>query len=117
MAEYCAWTVDFYLDARGRNPVLEFIDSLPKREQAKVFRVLTLLQEYGPLLSMPHVRPIERGLWELRGGAGRIFYFAYTGRRFILLHGYLKKTQEAPRREIEAAQRRMADFMEREGAK
>jgi phage-related protein len=110
--EQNAWVVDFYLDARGRNPVLEFINSLQKREQTRLFRVLELLQEYGPLLSMPHARPIQGGLWELRAGAGRLFYFAYTGRQFILLHGYLKKTQEAPKREIETARRRMAEFME-----
>jgi phage-related protein len=117
MVEQCAWAVDFYFDARDRSPVLEFINGLPKGEQGKLFRALTLLQEFGPLLSMPHARPIEGKLWELRGGAGRIFYFAYTGRRFILLHGYLKRTQEAPKREIETARRRMADFVEREGAR
>jgi phage-related protein len=116
MAEQRAWTVDFYLDARGGNPVLDFIESLPKREQAKLFRALGLLQEFGPFLGMPHARPMQDGLWELRAGAERVFYFAYTGRRFILLHGYLKKTQEAPRRAIETARRRMLEFLEEEGA-
>jgi phage-related protein len=59
------------------------------------------------------VRSVE-GLWELRAGAGRIFYVAYTGRRFILLHAYYKKSQKAPPQEIETAQRRLADFLERE---
>ncbi len=117
MAEQCTWTVDFYFDARDRSPALEFINTLPKREQAKLFRALGLLQEFGSSLSMPHARPIEGKLWELRGGAGRIFYFAYTGRRFIPLHGYLKRTQAAPKQEIETALRRMADFVEREGAR
>lgn len=106
------WIVAFYLDARGRNPVLEFINSLPEPDQARVLRVLKLLQEFGPLLGMPHARPIEGKLWELRAGASRVFYLAYTGRQFVLLHGYLKKTQEAPRREIETARRRMIALME-----
>jgi len=117
MAEQGTWTVDFYFDARDRSPVLDFINALPKREQAKLLRALGLLQEFGPLLSMPHARPIDGKLWELRGGAGRIFYFAYTGRRFVLLHAYLKRTQEAPKQEIATALRRMADFVEREGAR
>ena len=46
-----------------------------------------------------------------RTGPGYILHFAYTGRRFVLLHGYTKKAREAPRREIETAQRRMAEVM------
>jgi phage-related protein len=115
MAKQGTWTVDFYLDARDRSPVLDFINALPKREQAKLFRAFGLLQEFGPLLGMPHARPVDRKLWELRGGAGRIFYFAHTGRRFVLLHAYLKRTQAAPSQEMETALRRMADFVESEG--
>jgi phage-related protein len=75
--------------------------------------VLDLLQEFGPLLGMPHARPVG-DLWELRAGPGRLFYFAYMGRRFIILHGYRKQGPKAPKREIETAMRRWADFLERE---
>jgi len=65
---------------------------------------------------------ISRGkLWELRIRAGRkgyrIIYFAYVGQRFITLHGFLKKTQKTPRRELEIAEGRMADFLMREERK
>jgi len=107
------WTVEFYTDVRGKSPTLEFINSLPKREQAKITRVLELLREFGPALGFPHARPI-RGLWELRAGVGRLFYFVHTGRRFIILHGYRKQRQKAPRKEIEMAHRRKAIFLESE---
>lgn len=113
MPEPQRWTVEYYTDPRGRAPALEFVYSLPDEEQAELLRALDLLQEYGIYLRMPHARPIGR-LWELRAGAGRLFYFAHTGRRFIILHGYRKKGQKAPRREVEMAQRRWADFLERE---
>ncbi len=93
--------------------MVEFLSGLPVQERAKIARVIDLLQEFGPLLGMPHARPVG-DLWELRAGAGRLFYFAYTGRRFILLHGYRKQGQKTPKREIELAQRRWADFLERE---
>jgi hypothetical protein len=51
---------------------------------------------------------------ELRASASRFFYFAFTGRRFVILHGYRKKSQKAPRREIEAALRRMDGYVERQ---
>jgi phage-related protein len=90
------------------------VQSLPKKDQAELLRAIDLLQEFGLQLGMPHARPIA-GLWELRGGAGRLFYVAHTGRRFIILHGYRKQSQVTPRREIETAQRRWADLLEREG--
>ena len=76
-------------------------------------RVLDLLREFGPRLPMPYARHIEGDLWELRPGAGRLFYFLYTGRRFIILHGYRKKGRKAPKKEIATAHRRMMDFLER----
>ena len=57
---------------------------------------------------------MERGLWELRAGAGRLFYAAHAGQRFIVLHGHRKKGRKAPRNEIETALRRWSDFLERE---
>lgn len=106
------WRVEFYLDRRGRAPVRLFVESLTPRERADVVHVLDLLQEYGLALGMPHARPIA-GLWELRAGPSRIFYVAVNGRRFILLHGYRKQSQAAPRGEIETAQRRWAEFQEK----
>jgi len=68
---------------------------------------------------LPYVKHLRGKLWELRVRAGRrayrIIYFAYVGRRFILLHGFLKKTQKMSRRELEMAERRMSDFLTEEG--
>jgi phage-related protein len=107
------WIIEYYTDASGASPVLEYIESLSDSEQVKVAYAILLLREFGTLLRMPHARPIEKGLWELRADVERIFYFAHTGRRFILLHAYRKKSQKTPDREIDTAQRRRADFVER----
>lgn len=107
------WRVEFYIDARGRSPVEKFLDALSVTERAEALRVLRLLREYGISLGMPHARPIG-GLWELRPGPNRFFYVAMTGRRFVVLHGYRKRSQAAPQREIDTAQRRWADLLDRE---
>jgi phage-related protein len=107
------WNVEFYVDARGQSPAYEFLLSLPKKEQAEMLRVIDLLREFGVKLGMPHARPIA-GMWELRAGAGRCFYVSHQRRRFIILHGYRKKTQAAPRKEIETAKRRWAEFLAQE---
>ncbi len=76
-----------------------------------------MLRDYGVLLKEPYTRQIRGKIRELRikdnQGAIRILYFAYTGRRFILLHGFIKKTDKTPEREIEIAEKRMNDFIQR----
>ena len=112
-----AWTIEYYTDVRGRSPIDEFLSSLSARDEAKVAHVIGLLAEFGLRLRMPYARHVEGKLWELRirssGKAYRVLYFAYTGRRFVLLHGFLKKSRKTPRRELETAKRRLADYLAR----
>ena len=62
-------------------------------------------------------RPVRGKLWELRIQSGRniyrIFYFAHTGRRFVLLHTFQKKTRKTPRKELAIAERRLNDVLAR----
>jgi len=110
------WTIEFYTDVRGKSPVLEYINELPDRERARVRNHLRLLQEFETKLGMPHARSLteHKPLWELRAGAIRLFYFAHTGRRFIILHGFRKKGRKTPQRHIAAAERHKANFLEEE---
>jgi phage-related protein len=112
------WQVDYYRDVSGRSPVEEFVDGLDRKMRTKVFRSFELLEERGTSLGMPLARPIVgQRFWELRvqmaGNIIRIFYFALTGRRIILLHGFVKKEQKTPRNEIAIAARRTADLIGR----
>lgn len=111
------WVIEFYRDRRGRMPVEDFLNSLPEHERMESLRVIDLLELYGLTIGMPHARPIA-GMWELRTATNRLFYVAMKGRRFVILHGYRKKSQAAPQAEIDTAARRWADLLEREkGAK
>lgn len=111
--------VEYYRDASGKEPVADFIDSLPSATQAKVLRLVSLLADYGVLLKEPYTKQIKGKIRELRlkdtRGAIRVLYFTYTGKRFILLHGFIKKTDKTPDRDIEIAERRMNDFLNRQG--
>jgi len=40
-----------------------------------------------------------------------VIYCFFTGRRIILLHGFQKKTQKTPERELETARRRYEDWL------
>jgi phage-related protein len=112
------WDVVFYRDARGRAPVERFIEGLPSKLQARLLRTINLLAEHGTELTAPLAEKVtgER-FWELRIRQGtnivRVFYFAATRRRMVLLHAFIKKSQRAPRREIETARARYDEYRSR----
>jgi phage-related protein len=112
------WAVEFYRDERGRSPVREFIDGLERTLRAKTLRNIALLEEMGDRLGMPLARPVAgQAFWELRVQAGgnivRVFYFAISGRRMVLLHGLEKKDRKTPRRELDIAVRRQQEVLRR----
>ncbi|GHV02954.1 bacteriophage protein [Campylobacterota bacterium] len=113
MAE-AQWTVDYYLQASGRCPVREWLFELTAGARAEVMLTIELLERHGLDLGMPFVKPVEGKLYEVRAkdkdGIYRVFYFARTGRRFVMLHGFTKKTQQTPRKEIEIAKKRMKEI-------
>ena len=115
------WVVEFYRDTKDKEPVVDFVDSLPVGTQAKIIRLIDLLAKYGVLLKEPYTKQIQGKLRELRiidkAGHIRILYFTYTGRIFILLHGFVKKTGKTPVAEINIAEKRIKDFIERHGGK
>lgn len=115
------WIVEYYRDREGKEPAANFIDALSNEARAKVFRIIKLLRDYGVLLKEPYTKQIKGKIRELRirdnQGAIRILYFTYTGKRFILLHGFIKKTNKTPSREIELAEKRMDDFIQRGGGR
>ena len=83
----------------------KFIESLEKPTIAKVLRTLDLLEKFGYDLGLPHSKKVSNRLYELRiRGAQevRIFYTFYKSQIF-LLHGFIKKTQKVPQKEIRTA--------------
>lgn len=59
---------------------------------------------------------LEDGIWELRPGNNRVFYFFYENNTFVLLHQFRKKSQKTPKREIEKAKAERADYLARKEA-
>ncbi len=111
-----AWTVLYYEREDGRSPVEEWLSTLQPGEQAAMLRLVDYLERSGLQLRWPRCQHLEgTPLWELRASfAGRIFYFAHIGPRFVLLHGNRKKSQKAPQQEINIALRRYHEVIGRE---
>ena len=112
------WEIALYETPSGTCPAADFIAALDAKAQAKIARAIDLLEECGPALGMPHVKPLPDtgGLRELRvpfgGQAYRLLFFA-DGNSLVLAHGFIKKAQKLPRKEIEIAMSRMKDYLQR----
>ena len=113
--------IEFYQKENGKVPVKEFLFSLSPKLRAKAFRDIELLQKYGSELKEPYVKALKgknkRDLYELRikfsNDIARIFYFTYFNDKYVLLHGFIKKTMKTPAKEIEKAKNYMEDYKRR----
>ncbi len=119
MAENSDWVIVFYVEASGRRPVQAFLEGLDARTQARFRAAIEQLRMRNVGATEPLVRHLEEKIWELRVESNtniyRLLYFFYTGRRIVFLHGFRKKTQQTPRREIAVASARSQDFLQRRG--
>ena len=111
------WIVENYKKEDGNEPVEDFLDSLNTKDEVKMLRCIQLLEEFGIKIPKPHFDYLGDGLYELRSkvstNINRIIYFHYENGRFILLHGFTKKTQTTPVREIARAKAYRDDFLKR----
>jgi phage-related protein len=108
----------FYQTTNGRSPVTEELDSLPTQASAHAYELLDGIESHG--LGAPRVvfRQIEGKLWEIKmnlpqTGGYRIFYCLIEAGNMLLLHAYAKKSQKAPKKELETAWRRLLDAQKR----
>lgn len=102
-------TIEYYSDA-----VAEEILSLPDTLAARYVVLTRRIVAVGPNLGSPHTDAFGDGLFELRlkgqEGIARVFFCALLGRRVVMLHSFVKRTQKTPQREIEVARKRMKEI-------
>jgi phage-related protein len=112
------WRWVYYKTDSGQVPVREFIDEQTAKVREKIFSDLQRLVQFNIKLGPPYAKKVEgRDFWELRTKLGsdiyRTFYFAHTDKKFVLLHAFQKKSQKAPRKELDVAEERMSDYQRR----
>ncbi len=102
------YTIEYYSDS-----VTEEILALPDTLAARYVVLTRRIVAVGPNLGLPHTDAFGDGLFELRlkgqEGIARVFFCALVGRRVMMLHSFVKKTQKTPQREIEIARKRMKE--------
>jgi phage-related protein len=88
------------------------LKALPEDMRARFVHIAELLEGFGPQhVGLPQIRPLEGKLWEMRmqgrDGISRAVYAAVQGRRLLVLHVFIKKTQTTPRSALETARKRL----------
>lgn len=103
------WTITYYSESL-QNEILD----LPAGFLARFLRYADRMELYGPDLGMPHTRAMGEGLFELRlktaEGIARVFYCTMIGKRIVMLHQFIKKTDKTPPKELAIARRRLKEI-------
>jgi phage-related protein len=99
----------FYRSDSGREPAREWLKGL-ESEDRKVIGEDIKDVEFSWPIGMPLVRSLGRELWEVRSSLmhGRIarVIFCTEQECMVLLHGFIKKTQKTPQRDVDLALKR-----------
>ena len=102
------YTIIYYSDA-VEDAILALPDTLAARYIVLTRRMVAL----GPNLGEPHTEAFGSGLFELRlkgkEGIARVFFCTLVGKRIVMLHSFIKKTQKTPLREVWIAETRMKE--------
>lgn len=103
------YTINYYSDA-VQEQIIELPDTLAARYIVLTRRMIAL----GPNIGEPHTKAFGDGLFELRlkgaEGIARVFFCTLVGKRIVMLHSYIKKSERTPTREREVAETRMKEI-------
>jgi phage-related protein len=109
----------FFITGTGNRPVRDWLMGLSPEDRKTIGEDIATLEFCWPV-GKPKCSAIVgiKGLWEIRStiGSGRIarVFFVLIKDRMILLHGFVKKTQKTPDKELRLASSRMKEVMSHE---
>jgi len=114
------YAIEFYTDKKGEKPVREFIRELASKRDKnsriranKIKDYIKALKVYGTTIGEPYMKKLGGDIWELRPLSDRVLFAAWTGKSFLLISHFVKKTRKTPLAEIEKAKRLLKEFKER----
>ena len=91
----------------------EEILTLPDTLAAKYIVLTRRMLALGPNLGEPHTKAFGEGLFELRlkgaEGIARVFFCTLVGKRIVMLHSFIKKSNKTAPRERVIAELRMKE--------
>jgi phage-related protein len=91
------------------------VAALPEDIRARLTHIADMMASVGPeRMREPHVKHLRDKLWEMRmsgrDGIARALYMTVRGRRVVILHAFVKKTQKTPPQAIRLALERAKEL-------
>jgi phage-related protein len=103
------FTIDYYSES-VQEQILDLPDTLAARYIVLTRRMVAI----GPNLGEPHTKAFGDGLFELRlkgaEGIARVFFCTQIGKRIVILHSFIKKSDRTPQRELDVAHTRLKEI-------
>lgn len=103
------YTIAYYSES-VQAQILDLPDTLAARYIVLTRRMVAI----GPNLGEPHTKAFGDGLFELRlkgaEGIARVFFCTQIGKRIVILHSFIKKSDRTPQRELDVAHTRLKEI-------
>ena len=107
-----------YTRPNGHNEFEEFYNSLPIKDRNKLRATIEMIEEAGiqAAIQLEWVKKLDSEINEIRSKVSsniqRALYFHVKNNQYIITHGFTKKTQKTPIKEIERAKQIKYEFEE-----
>jgi phage-related protein len=102
----------FFKSVSGDEPVRDWLKKLEKEDRQSIGEDIAYVQYKWPI-GKPRVDHLRGPIWEVRSKIGNRIarvLFAVEQSNMILLHGFVKKTQQTDPADIELAIKRLKDW-------
>ena len=107
-----------YTRPNGRNEFEEFYNPLPTKDRNKLRATIDMIEKAGiqPAIQLEWVKKLNSEIYEIRSKISsniqRALYFHIKNNQYIITHGFTKKTQKTPIKEIIRAKQIKQEFEE-----
>lgn len=99
-----------YYMTSGSDTLKDFLSVLSSPLSSKIDANFKNFVNRNKWFNKEKVNYLEDGIWELKVHPARMLFFFDESRVVVLTHGFIKKCQKTPRKEILKAKARKADM-------
>lgn len=114
---------EFYKRPNGKVEFIEFLKGIPYKDQVKLLATINNVQEYGINIAIREqwIKKLDKNLYELRSKVAnniqRVIYFHYEDNKYVITHGFTKKTQKTPLKELKHGMALRNEYLKNRGKK